>query len=195
MPADLDSVERISIKGKHWSFLCMQAQFITSGILGGKFLHSWDSGTDDSPTSWDVYCSCAYLLYLIFPVCVLMPWTDPHWGFSLFYWWHFKSANTGAKFHSHARSCHFWHLSTNKVKHNRLADTVSQTPEFTDLPSRWPADHRRVQSPDPLWFPLTGQGEYITTSCLHFSLEAKESDGDCRKNASIQQGARTAACF
>lgn len=63
------------------------------------------------------------------------------------------------------------------------------------LPSSWPADHSRVQSPDPVWFPLAGQGGYFTTSCLHFTLGAKESEGTWEKNVLTLQGARTRGLF
>lgn len=106
-----------------------------------------------------------------------MPWTDPHWGISLFFlnngtW---RVPTLEQKIHSCPRSkCFDIKTTSNTIE--RI--TVSQTQEFTLLPPSWPADHRRVQSPDPVWFPLPGQGGYFTTSCLHFTLEAKESDGD-----------------
>lgn len=95
-----------------------------------------------------------------------MPWTDPHWGFSFFLLMALQECQHRSNFilkEGHAAfDIHPQTMSNTMV----VAITVSQTQEFTELPSSWPANHRRVQSLDLVWFPLPGRPGRI----LHYLL-------------------------
>lgn len=90
--------------------------------------------------------------------------------FSHFYWWHLWIASTGQTLRLMQGHAVFDIFP--QTKSNTIGLTLNK---LAVLLSSWPSDQRRVQSPDPVWFPLSDKGRHFTTSCLLWILEPKKS--------------------
>lgn len=125
-----------------------------------------------------------------------MPWTDSHSGFSPLFingTWRLPTCLSFILMQGHLVFDIYPQTMSNTIDRSR--STVSQPQYITVLPSSWPADHKKVQSPDLVWFPLPGQGGYFTTSCLRFTLEAKESAGDREEKCLNTAGGKHGSLF